>query len=62
MKITFFCDQCHKVMGTREVKEMNLQQFGPDSLTDQNKMDIIKYTHEAGLHLYALCDHCASLL
>lgn len=58
LKVTFFCDNCHRIMITQEIDEVCLRRLGLCSLTDLGKADIINYTEEAGLHLYALCESC----
>jgi hypothetical protein len=58
MKVTYICDICGKPQETLEIDDLTLEKLGINTLTLEEKEDIIKYNEEQGLLLYSLCPAC----
>lgn len=58
MKVTYICDICGKPQETIEIDDLTLERLGINTLTQDEKEDIIKYDEEQGLLLYSLCPAC----
>lgn len=60
MKVTYICDICGLPQETVEIEEVDLEKLGLNTLTLQEKEDIIKYNEKQGLLLYTICSACFS--
>jgi hypothetical protein len=58
MKVTYVCDICGKPQETVEIDDLEIEKLGINTLTQEEKEDIIKYNEEQGLILYSLCASC----
>lgn len=58
MKVSYICDICGKPQETLEIDDLTLEKLGINTLTQEEKEDIIKYSEDLGLLLYSLCPAC----
>jgi len=63
MKICYNCDSCGEFIDTIEVGSVDETKFGFDSLTPEERQDLIKYDADANcLYVQSLCDACIEAL
>ena len=58
MKVTYICDCCGVTIDNLEDPRLNEEKLGINTLTPEEREDIIKYDDNNGLIIYSLCDQC----
>ena len=58
MKVTYICDRCGTDINEFDDPNLDEEKLGINTLTPEERKDIIKYDRDQGLVVYALCDQC----
>ena len=62
MSITYTCRHCHAFQGRIESSGITESRLGFDSLTPEERRDIIAYDFNGNVTVKVICEHCREAL
>lgn len=62
MPIIYFCRHCNIQMGEVDSDHVESKSLGFHFLTDEERMDMIKYDSKGNVHVRSICEDCQEAL
>jgi hypothetical protein len=62
MSVTYICRHCRSVVGTIDNPAVSEARLGFDSLTPEERNDIITYNPDGNVEVKTVCDYCKEAL
>lgn len=62
MAIHYYCRHCQKNIGTISKWEADLEQLGINTLTLEERTEMIDYDSQGNLHVKVICEECENIL
>lgn len=62
MALHYYCRHCGVKVGSLENQSLSSQQLGFDSLTNDERQDMITYQQNGDMHVKTICEDCQDAL
>jgi len=62
MAIHYFCRHCGTNMGTIDTQSIHAENLGLNTLTNEERQDMVSYESNGNIHIKSICEDCQDAL